>query len=450
MTHRSSIAGRLIGFSVLLALAALAAASVALWMVVANVVREQVDQRLDLQIMALQNALIVSPGSSLSLSTSLDGPPFDRPRSGWNWQVTRDNKRLSSASLSAWPISAPSRPADWRRMADGKPHPADGDDGDGRNLHFRVLQTLVDGKPVEILATAPASALTAPAIRALVYLVPVMLALGGLLVAGILFQVRYGLRPLRDMTDQIAALSSGRLQEMPSPNVDELRPVTHEINRLVARNRERLAETRIQFANLAHGLKTPVASLYLALNEPQGADPDATRQYVDQIDRRIRHHLSRARAGVSDAGLAVRSNLGLRLNDILLTMSKLYADKTIAVENMVGADMIHNVSPDDIDEIFGSVIDNAFKWARSEIRVSSTVENGMVVTEIKDDGPGIADDNLGEALSPGVRLDETVPGDGFGLSIASELAALYSGSIRLNNSKYGGLSVTITLPAYIA
>ena len=449
MRHRS-ISGRLIGFSILFALAALAAASVALWLVVANVVREQVDHRLDLQITGLQSALIVSPDGSLSLSTNLDGPPFDRPRSGWNWQVAKDDHRLLSASLASVAITAPSRPVDWRRIVDGKPHPADGDDGEGRKLHFRVLQTLIDGRPVEIMATAPASALTAPAIRALIYLVPVMVALGALLTLGIFFQVRYGLRPLAEMTTQIADISSGRIADMPSPQVDELRPVADEINRLVTRNRERLAETRIQFANLAHGLKTPVASLYLALNDASGVDEEAARRHLDQIDRRIRHHLSRARAGVSDAGLAARSNLSPRLDDILQMMSKLYADRIISVENTVGSDMILNASPDDMDEIFGSIIDNAFKWARSEIRVSSKVENGMVVTEIQDDGPGIADDRLGDVVSPGIRLDETVPGDGFGLSIASELAALYGGSIHLNNNRDGGLTVSITLPAYIA
>jgi signal transduction histidine kinase len=448
--HRASIAGRLIGFSVLFALAALAAASVALWLVVANVVREQVDQRLDLQITALQNALIVSPDGSLSLSTSLDGPPFDRPRSGWNWQVTRDDQRLSSTSLAARAISAPSRPVDWRRMVDGKPQPADGDDGDGRKLHFRVLQTVIDGRPVEILATAPAAALRTPAIRALVYLMPVMVALGALLTMGIVLQVRYGLRPLRQMTTQIADISSGRIADMQSPQVDELRPVADEINRLVTRNRERLAETRIQFANLAHGLKTPVASLHLALNNPSGADEKAARLHLDQIDRRIRHHLSRARAGTADAGLGSRTALRPHLDNILMMMTKLYAEKGIEVVNTVDAGISLNCAPEDVEEIMGSIIDNAFKWAGARIRISAERENGMVVTRVEDDGPGIESDQMASVLAPGVRLDETVSGHGFGLSIASELSALYGGGIELEPASPHGLTVRIRLPAHIA
>lgn len=70
----------------------------------------------------------------------------------------------------------------------------------------------------------------------------------------------------------------------------------------VDQNQKRLAETRLQFANMAHGLKTPVTSLYLTLND--NADPTGGRLQVGWIDRRIKHHLGRARAGVSAAGLA--------------------------------------------------------------------------------------------------------------------------------------------------
>ncbi|MFS8057041.1 HAMP domain-containing sensor histidine kinase [Rhizobium sp. BR 317] len=308
-----------------------------------------------------------------------------------------------------------------------------------------MAQTFVGGKAVEILATAPNVALAAPAARALALLVPAMLALGAILGVGILFQVRFGLLPLRALSGQIAEISSGRLRELPQTEVDELRPVIGEINRLVEHNRKRLAETRLQFANLAHGLKTPVASLYLALdgkNDPTGE----ARHLVGRIDRRIRHHLGRARAGVSEAGLASSTDLRSRVDDIVQMMSKLYAERRLSVVTTVGSDLRISCSAEDTDEVLGGIIDNAFKWAASSVRITSTAEGAMVLISIEDDGPGIEQSRIAEAMKPGVRLDETVAGDGFGLSIAKEVAELYGGYVKLQARPENGLIAVVALP----
>ena len=80
---RRTIAGRLIAFSVIYAVAALVVAAFVLWFIVATVVRQQVDQRLDLQIDAVRSALTFNRDGTLALSGNPDGPPFDRIGSGW-------------------------------------------------------------------------------------------------------------------------------------------------------------------------------------------------------------------------------------------------------------------------------------------------------------------------------------------------------------------------------
>ncbi|PST64031.1 sensor histidine kinase [Rhizobium sp. SEMIA4064] len=427
------------------AMAALIVAAFVLWFIVAAVVRQQVDQRLDLQIDAVRSTLVLGPDGVFGLSGNLDGPPFDRTGSGWYWQVTADGRHLSSRSLDGGSIASPPRALDWKRLFMGKPQPAVGSGDNGEALYFRVARTFVSGKAVEILASAPKVALTAPAARALALLVPAMLALGAILGVGILFQVRYGLLPLRALSGQISEISSGRLRELPQTEVDELRPVIGEINRLVEHNRKRLAETRLQFANLAHGLKTPVASLYLALdgkNDPTGE----ARHLVGRIDRRIRHHLGRARAGVSEAGLASSTDLRSRVDDIVQMMSKLYAERRLSVVTTVGSDLRISCSAEDTDEVLGGIIDNAFKWAASSVRITSTAEGAMVLISIEDDGPGIEQSRIAEAMKPGVRLDETVAGDGFGLSIAKEVAELYGGYVKLQARPENGLIAVVALP----
>ncbi len=264
-----------------------------LWFIVASVVREQIDQRLDTQIEGLRSALGLSEDGSVRLDAQLNGPPFDRPGSGWYWQVTSQNLSLSSRSLQTDRLERRRCP-DWRDLGTSRPRPSEAEDAHGKALYVRTLQAQVGDQSVQITVSAPQSALTDPALRSLMWLLPAMLLLGVSLLIGTYFQVRFGLKPLIRLTTDIGAVSSGNKASLPDAGVDELKPVSIEINRLVALNTRRLEDTRIHFANMAHGLKTPVASLTIGLNEKN--DPDGgLRDLVHRIDRRIRHHLADAR-----------------------------------------------------------------------------------------------------------------------------------------------------------
>jgi hypothetical protein len=114
LSGQASIARRLAGFSIIFVTATVIVASVILYLIVAGVVREQIDQRLDTQIEGLRNALTTDSAGDVVLSADLDGPPFDRPRSGWYWQVSDDRTRIASRSLAAEILESPPRPFDWR------------------------------------------------------------------------------------------------------------------------------------------------------------------------------------------------------------------------------------------------------------------------------------------------------------------------------------------------
>jgi len=440
-----TIAGRLIAFSIFYASAALVVACAVLALIVANVVRDQVDQRLGVQLEAVRGSVKVNADGALAVDGNLDGPPFDRPGSGWYWQVTSAGQRVTSRSLAGASLSNPPRPVDWRSLLTGTPRAGDARDSRGQGLHFLISQSLAAGKEVEIIATAPGSALIRPILRSLLFLVPAMLVLGGLLVVGILLQVRYGLSPLRQLAEKVADVSSGQARGLDQPQAEELRPLVVQINRLLEQNRARLAETRLQFANMAHGLKTPVASLYLGLNDNTDPTGEARRQ-VDRIDRQIKHHLGRARAGVSAAGLAPATQLRPCVDDIVAMMQKLYADRHLEITSEVDSNLRVACAPEDVDEILGAVIDNALKWAKSSVRIIGKADGGEIAIVVQDDGPGINADDITEVMNPGVRLDESVPGDGFGLSIAREVCELYGGRVTLMNLSKRGLSATVVLP----
>jgi signal transduction histidine kinase len=445
LLQRSTISGRLIAFSAIFVAAAIVVASAILWVIVVSVVREQIDQRLDTQIQALRSALTSGPGGAVTLSVQLDGPPFDRQGSGWYWQVSGEGVQLTSHSLSGGTIETPGHAFEWRQLLGGVARPGGPTELRGQALHTRMTEATVGSSFVKITATAPEAALSTPAFRSLMWLLPVMALLGGSLLMGTILQVRYGLWPLRQLTADIASVVSGHRSKLPEPNAQELHPVASEINRLIDQNAQRLADTRVHFANMAHGLKTPVASMMLALDDRN--DPDGSlRQLTGRIDRRIRHHLADGRR--ASAGDVVRSASMAkpRLDDLLLALKRIYAEKQLLVDCNVDPSIVVGCGAEDFDEIFGNILDNAFKWATGTIRISAGIKDQVATIGIRDDGPGMPKSRIEDAFKPGLRLDETVAGDGFGLSISKELVELYGGSIAIASMK-PGLNVDVTLPA---
>ncbi|KQR73054.1 sensor histidine kinase [Rhizobium sp. Leaf341] len=443
---RSTIAARLLTFSMLFVTGILIIAAGILWWIVAGVVREQIDQRLDTQIEALRGTLSIAPDGSTALGASLDGPPFDRVGSGWYWQVTGHGAPLTSLSLAGRTIDRPPRPVPNRHRPATNPMPLpDAARDGGMDLHVRTAEAHIGDRVLQITATAPQSALNDPAQRALFWLIPAMTVLGISLLLGTFLQVRFGLRPLKQLTRDVAQVAAGSRERLPEVEARDLQPVANEINRLIAVNLQRLSDTRLHFANLAHGLKTPIASLSLALDDSN--DPDGEmRQLVGRIDTRIRHHLARARKTMSGAGMAAATLLQPSLADLLQIMSRIHAERGHHVTCDVEGDIAVACASDDLEEVLGNLIDNAFKWARSEVAISAAVEDRMVVVRIADDGPGIAEAELASAFLPGIRMDETVQGDGFGLTIAREIADIYGGGIALVNRPESGLAVILRLP----
>ncbi len=446
--RQPSISRRLITFSIVFVSATMLVAASILYLIVASVVREQIDQRLDTQIEGLRGALSAGVNGDAVLNTAMDGPPFDRQGSGWYWQVLGSGVKITSRSLAGASIDNPPRPFDWRHTLSGEPQTLDKTAFHGETLYSRTAKAIVGEKTVDITATAPRTALVAPARRALMWLIPVMTLLGASLVGGIFWQVRYGLSPLRQLTSDLSATSAGTRESVSDAAVVELRPVTREINRLIYQNAERLAQTRLHFANLAHALKTPVASLSVALgpvNDPGGE----LRALVDRIDQRIRHHLSRARK-IASGSISATTSIKPRIDDLLLVMSRVYADRAIKAEADIPVDLKVACAAEDLDEILGNLIDNAFKWARSSVDISARREGANIVLTIADDGAGIANTNVAEVFLPGKRLDETVAGDGFGLTIVKELVELYGGEIKLLPSENHGTVWSLSMPSATA
>jgi signal transduction histidine kinase len=96
--------------------------------------------------------------------------------------------------------------------------------------------------------------------------------------------------------------------------------------------------------------------------------------------------------------------------------------------------------------MLGNLLDNACKWARSQVTIGSVRTSSTTVVTIDDDGPGLPPLMRETVLQRGVRADEAAPGSGLGLAIVGDLADLYGGSIVLSASPAGGLRANLQLP----
>ncbi len=421
-------------------------------------IQGQVDSRLDTQILTVSDALRAAPDGSLRLQRSVDGPPFDDARTGWAWEVLRlggptpvpnpappaAEPELRSRSLAegAFRFDAQSL----RGEAGPRPVTADGFGPFADPLRVRVHSEVLGPTRVMIAAGAPLRALAGPLHEILTPLVVTLLLLASGLIAGVVVQVRLGLRPLTRLRAELYRVRTGRADRIAGPQPYEVRPVVDELNSLLDQNALNLERARRHVANLAHGLKTPLATLALAFDEP-GADPGGGfGPLVANMDRLIRHHLARARAAALGGDNRNRVDLAAALADHLAVFAKLYADKAVAYETRLGSGLAVACEAQDLDEIMGNLLDNASKWTRTRVLVTASVRNARVELGVEDDGPGLSSGQADHVMKLGGRIDETAPGYGFGLPITRELVELYGGSLTLGRSGLGGLRATFDLP----
>ncbi len=462
MTQAASLGRRLlIGASVFIAVA-LVIAAIVIGFVLHRFVQGQIDQRLDTQINFLASTVQADAAGQLSLNGSADGPPFDRPARGWYWQVSGPHNVLRARALgldtlevpATSPPPPPPRPPPPAAStgappppprAGPPPRPADGPGPNGQALHYRVQRLVVGNTPIEIVATAPRAAVLGPLREAMTTLGLSLLVLGAALVLAIVFQVRLGLRPLDRLRQSISDVRAGRQALVPAEQPAEIRPLVAELNALLKQNTINLERARAHVANLAHGLKTPLATLGLALSA-KGDDGRALTDLVDTMERRIRHHLGRARAAALAGPARAQTPVAPAIRDLGAVLLKVYAGRAIAFAADIPDGLAVACEPQDFDEIAGNLLDNAFKWSRRSVAVNAVIEGRVVLLQIDDDGPGLSAEQVPDLLRPGQRLDESAPGFGFGLSITRELVELYGGSLAFARAPAGGLRVSLQLP----
>jgi signal transduction histidine kinase len=450
-----SLASRLHLSAALWTAAVLTIAGLALSSSYHGLIERGFDQRLDVYLKALVGDL-ASDANFDTIEFTVGEPRFELPLSGWYWQIGRRSRgsteTLTRSSASLFDRNLPF-------LIDTDPEKDEsatreayvtGPDNEALRQVERVIQV---GDARYVVAVAGESSEIGEETQAFNSDLTITFFLLGLgLVATAAIQVAFGLKPLKQISQQIAAIRAGRSERLEGAVPTEIDPLARELNGLLESNREMIARARTQAGNLAHALKTPLSVIVNEANASSDPMADKVIEQAGIMRHQIDHHLDRARVSAGIAVVGAVTEVQPVVEALARTMEKVHQDRGLKID-VSANDAQFRGERQDLEEMLGNLLDNACKWASSRVLISVTAGRRKKSTQpaslrviVDDDGPGLTVEQREAALRRGRRLDETKPGSGLGLAIVADLATLYGGSLTLGSAPLGGLRAELRLP----
>jgi signal transduction histidine kinase len=415
----------------------------------------------------LQQLLTIVHADSIDRAGSEPGPPgqvgeplFWITHSGWYWQIKPLEGATGRLHVSA-SLGTSVLPSPFESKVAPDQHGVRWLDATGPNHEpIRVAETIFDfgdeisGARYSIAIAGPLDWLDAR-VSGFRMLLTVALALAGIcLVAMTLFQVRFGLRPLRAIERGLAAIRSGQSAQLEGELPAEIEPLQHELNALIQSNQEIIDRARTQVGNLAHALKTPLAVITNEAREEKSPFAKKVAGQSQIMRDQVNHYLDRARMAASIGRVTRVTEVKPVAEALQRTLERIYHEKgvTVVLECADGAKF--QGEQQDLEEMLGNLLDNACQWARSTVFFTVTLPPTTarrpvkrLAINIEDNGPGLTEEERQRIGKRGLRLDEKRPGFGLGLSIVTDLAHSYRGGLELTASRHGGLCARLDLPA---
>jgi signal transduction histidine kinase len=444
--RRGSISFNVFVFSALWLIAALAATAFLLSELYSRALDTSLADTLDFHIETLAG-LALENGPDKAQGSALGDPRFTRPASGWYWQIARvDNGGSISFSTS---LVGSTLPETSEKPALGARQVTTARDAYGTSVRVISRRIAIAGTPYDFTVTGNLDEIYALVDDFRGQTIVVLGAIGAMLAVMSALVARFALRPVTRLRQALESIREGEAQNVTGTYPVELAPLAEEINELLRSNVEIIERARNQVGNLAHGLKTPLAVLR---NEAAGKRTPLARIVLGESQKMseiVATYLDRARLSARTAVVGKRTDTSAILSRLVRVMGKIHPDCALMLNLPPSGTPWFRGEESDFEEMTGNLIDNACKWARSEVRIAVRAERqgAMLEIRIEDDGPGLTKEECEAVTRRGVRLDEKKPGSGLGLDIVVELTSVYGGSLALGRAELGGLSAVLTLPA---
>ncbi len=255
------------------------------------------------------------------------------------------------------------------------------------------------------------------------------------------------LSPLRKVASDVAAIESGRREQLTGRYPLELEPLIRNVNHLLTSEKSNQRRYRMALDSLAHGLKTPLSVVRAGLEKTSGPETESMRSAAEDMQRMITHRLQRAAIAARRTHTAPIAILPL-VERLAETVRKVYSQDLRILDVRIAPTLKCPCGERDLMEIIGNLLENACKYGGGCVGVSAGTNSEHVWLKIENDGAPIDASEAQHWMVRGKRGDEVgeIEGHGLGLTIVTELISAYGGDLNIGVSELGGAAITIRFP----
>jgi len=256
-----------------------------------------------------------------------------------------------------------------------------------------------------------------------------------------------GLRPLYNLAHHLKDIEDGHSESLSGNYPKELSRLTGNLNRLIDSERQQRKRYHQRLGDLAHSLKTPLAVLSNAANEPTNQLRDIVKEQSSRMDQIVRYQLQRAVVSQQVTSIT-KVNILEHAIQIKNALDKVYKDKAVVCDIHIDKTSIFQGDQGDLLEMLGNFMDNAYKYGAGIVRVTVNDNPKDIEFIIEDNGNGIDESQRENITQRGARLDTQEHGQGIGMAVVVDIIKGYKGEIVITDSELFGAKFIASFPKH--
>ncbi|QYJ75263.1 two-component system sensor histidine kinase EnvZ [Shewanella sp. FJAT-52076] len=273
-----------------------------------------------------------------------------------------------------------------------------------------------------------------------------LMVIGALSVAGGWLFARRQSKPLKALQKAAINVSRGEYPEaIPPAGSSEIVEVTHAFNQMAHSMRMLEQDRALMMAGISHDLRTPLTRIRLASEMMVDEDAylrDGIIADIDDMNAIINQFIAYIRQDQE----AVWEKADI--NQLVSEYAQAESKRDGVIELALGPCQTIPVQVIAIKRVLGNLVENAFRYGRGWIRISTRMEKSALVLTVEDNGPGIPVDQIPKLFQPFTQGDMARGslGSGLGLAIIKRIVDRHQGKVKLSNRVEGGLKAEVFLP----